>query len=162
MIGEITLDAVTVQLTILFISLSGSKFECHFYIVLPHIKKPSSRRRRPGDCKDVTNEKIIHEHVGINLCYHTSSILYLHCVTDRGNPKPRITWRKDGSNLPKAVKLLNNGTTLLFQNTKIDLQAEVDGLPTVGGNYTCMAANPSGTVTASSVIIPIGGKPNHF
>eukprot|EP00731_Ephydatia_muelleri_P014354 Em0008g74a len=82
--------------------------------------------------------------------------LYLHCVTDRGNPKPLITWLKDGFYLPKAVKLLNNGTTLLFQNTTIDLQAEVGGLPTVGGNYTCIATNPSGTVTASSVITPIG------
>ena len=132
------------------------------YAVLPHIKKPSSLRRRPGDCKDVTNEKVVYEQVGINLCYHTSSVLYLHCVADRGNPKPQITWLKDGSYLPKAVKLLHNGTTLLFQNTTIDLQAKVDGLPTVGGNYTCIATNPFGIVTASSVITPIGGKPNHL
>ena len=127
--------------------------------MLPHIQKPLSLRKRPGDCKDVTNEKIVFEHVGTNVCYHTSSILYLHCVVDRGNPKPKITWLKDGSYLPKTVKLLNNGTTLLFQNTTIDLQAEVDGLSPVGGNYTCIATNPSGTAAVSSVIIPFGGKP---
>ena len=130
--------------------------------MLPHIKKPSSLVRRPGDCKDVTNERIAIEHVGMNLCYHTSSSLYLHCVVDRGNPKPRITWRKDGSSLPKTVKILNNGKTLLFKNTIIDLEAKMHRLPIVGGNYTCIATNPSGTATASSVITPIGGKPNHF
>ena len=126
-------------------------------VVLPHIKKLPFMRR-PGDCRDVTKEKQVSELVGMNLCYHVSSTLYLHCVVDRGNPKPTITWFKDGSSLPKGIKLLYNGTTLLFQNTTTDLQATVDGHPNIGGNYTCVATNPSGKIAASSVITPFGGK----
>ena len=114
--------------------------------------------RRPGDCKDVTDYAVVSEHVGINLCYHISSSLYLHCVVDRGNPKPNITWFKDGSTLPTSVKLMYNGTALLFQNTTTDVNATVHGLPTVGGNYTCVTSNRFGTAAASSVIVPLGGK----
>lgn len=116
---------------------------------------------RPGDCNDVTHKNIVSEQVGINLCCQTTSILYLHCVVERVNPKPEIMWLKDGSSLPKAVQVLYNGTTLLFQNMTIDLQAGIDGLPTIGGNYTCIASNPAGTVAVSSIITVIGGK-THF
>ena len=133
-----------------------------FHKVLPHIRE-SFHIRRPGDCNDVTHQNIVSEHVGMNLCCSTSTILYLHCVVDRGNPKPEITWFKDGSSVPKPVQVLYNGTTLLFQNTTIDLQAELDNHPAIGGNYTCIAKNPAGTVAASSIITLVGGKThNHI
>lgn len=83
-------------------------------------------------------------------------------MVDRGKPQPNITWFKDGSALPKGIQLLNNGTTILFQNTTTDLQAKVDGHPEIGGNYTCIATNPSGSVAASSIVIPFGGKHKCF
>lgn len=116
----------------------------------------------PGSCLDRTLNTTIYEQVGIDLCVKAGlgTQLFLGCETEKGDPKPIITWLVDGIPISEV-----NGTytqhlngTLLIEDMLLPSDAISFGEWDISGLYTCKAENIAGTTHASSYIFPFGSK----
>ena len=106
----------------------------------------------PGNCLDLTQNLENYQRIGIDLCVRAGpdAELTLECEILEGEPTPDVKWLKDGKELVYA-NASNNLTLLLPANASTAAKLAIEG------NYTCVAINKAGIVSASSYILLFGG-----
>ena len=72
-----------------------------------------------------------------------------------GNPRPVVTWLKDGKNLPQSLRF----NTSYIVPTGMSSLTVTGTLQTDCGNYTCVAENPAGKAYTTSQVFVKESKP---
>lgn len=73
----------------------------------------------------------------------------LKCQPPRGEPEPRVIWRKDGSRLTtnSRITLEQDGDLMISSIEKVD-----------AGEYTCVAVNKAGESESQTAKVTVYGK----
>ena len=126
-----------------------------FFPVPPRINS-SDTVTSPGNCLDLTHEYTASQQVGLELCVRAGATLTLRCEVVEGRPDPEVKWLKDGEELAAA---LDGGYSEGQFNLTLTLPSEAShvGKRQMEGNYTCIAINVAGMVSASSYVTLFGG-----
>lgn len=90
--------------------------------------------------------------VGNNVTTLTETKITIQCLTS-GEPKPNVTWSKDGQKIPEGSKyaVQKDGSLLIREAGKHD-----------SGLYTCTSENIVGNDSASTVIQVVGKTCYHL
>ena len=83
----------------------------------------------------------------VSIVVNETGIASLQCKVE-GNPKPRVTWRKQNSSLPLGKRIVQTSGGLMIQ----------DVAPRDGGVYTCKASNILGVATSSAKLTVQGNN----
>ena len=127
-----------------------------FFSVPPKINQ-SDVANSPGNCLDLTQSLENSHRIGIDICVRAGAgaELTLECAILQGVPTPDIKWLKDGKELVSATSYTNTSKHLTLS---LPTNASRAAKLSIEGNYSCVAINKAGIVSASSYVLLFGGN----